>query len=578
MNNVFAHFEHIIKSEVQSLDMFAKNNIDFSAVKLEVPKDDSHGDFSTNAAMVLSKQVGIPPRDLAAEIIRPLGSLPDISDISIADPGFINLTLRPEFWTSHLSDILSLSTDYGRGESRGSSVNVEYVSANPTGPMHVGHCRGAVVGDALANLLSFAGYDVVREYYVNDAGGQIDTLAHSLHWRYCEALGRTTGTMPDDLYPGDYLIPPAKSLIEEHGDKFVDAPDWLPIFRDASVTAMMSLIRDDLSTLDIRHDIFFSEASLHDTSDGESAITTTIADLRNKGLVYEGILPPPKGGKVIDDYEPREQLLFKATDVGDDTDRPLCKSNGDYTYFAADIAYFKDKFDRGFHEMVYILGADHGGYLKRMQALARAIAGDDAKLTIRLCQLVKLFRDGAPIKMSKRSGEFITLRDVVDEVGKDAVRFMMLYRKNDAPLDFDFVKVLDQSRDNPVFYVQYAHARCHSVFRQAESLSLDLSTYDLSLLTDSGELALIRKLSFFPRLIEQGALSHEPHRLAFYLYDLASLLHSHWNRGQSDSSLRFINTSESMLTSSRIMLLRAISTTLSLGLGIIGADAPQEMR
>ena len=574
MTNLFSHLEFLIRKEVEALDIFTKNQVDFSRIQLEVPKDEGQGEFSTNAAMVLCKQVGLSPHDLATQMIVPLKALDCVSDAVIAGPGFINLTLHRDFWSDYLTQIIDLGSDYGRGEPTPShTINVEYVSANPTGPMHIGHCRGAVVGDVLSNLLSFAGFPVTREYYVNDAGEQITTLARSLHWRYCEVLGEVSGEIPEDLYPGDYLIPPASSLAEQHGDKYVKTDNWLPIFREASVSSMMQLIRDDLSTLGISHDIFFSESSLH-----SGKISETIDWLKSRNLVYRGTLPPPKGGKEVEDYESREQLLFKATDVGDDTDRPLCKSDDSYTYFAADTAYFKDKFDRGFKEMVYILGADHAGYVKRMDALSRAIAGDDAKLTIRLCQLVKLFRGGEPLKMSKRSGNFITLREAVDEVGKDAVRFMMLYRKNDAPLDFDFSKVVEQSRDNPVFYVQYAHARCHSVFRQAKDADIPASPADHSLLVDSGELSIIRKLSYFPRLIEQSARSHEPHRLTFYLYELSSLLHNQWARGQSDLSLRFINQSDIKLSVARLSLLRALSTTLASGLMLIGAGSPEEMR
>ena len=574
MINLFSHLESLIRKEVEALDIFRETPIDFSRIQLEVPKDDGQGEFSTNAAMVLCKQVGLSPHDLATQMIEPLKSIDCVCDVVIAGPGFINLTLHRDFWSDYLTQIVNLGSDYGRGESIPSyRVNVEYVSANPTGPMHIGHCRGAVVGDVLSNLLDFAGYAVTREYYVNDAGEQITTLARSLHWRYCEVLGKVSGDVPDDLYPGDYLIPLARSLAEQHGDKYVETDDWLVLFRQESVSSMMDLIRDDLSSLGITHDVFFSESSLH-----AGKISETIDWLQSRNLVYRGVLPPPKGGKEVEDYEAREQLLFKATDVGDDTDRPLCKSDDSYTYFAADTAYFKDKFDRGFKEMVYILGADHAGYVKRMEALSRAIAGDDAKLTIRLCQLVKLFRGGEPIKMSKRSGNFVTLRDAVDEVGKDAVRFMMLYRKNDAPLDFDFAKVVEQSRDNPVFYVQYAHARCHSVFRQASDIGISASCADHSLLVDSGELSIIRKLSYFPRLIEHCARTHEPHRLTFYLYELSSLLHNQWSRGQSDLSLRFINRDASRVSTARLSLLVALSTTLASGLMLIGADSPREMR
>jgi arginyl-tRNA synthetase len=452
--------------------------------------------------------------------------------------------------------------------------------------MHVGHCRGAVVGDALANLLSFAGYEVTREYYTNDAGGQIEVLARSAFLRYREALGEDIGEIPEGLYPGEYLVPLGKALAEKHGNALLAMSDdeWLPLVKDASIDAMMDLIRSDLAALGVKHDVFFSERTLHAVEGNSSKISETVGTLENAGLVYTGTLPPPKG-VAPEDWEDREQLLFRSTDVGDDMDRALMKSNGDYTYFAADVAYFKDKFDRGFEEMVFILGADHGGYVKRMEALGRAISGGSAQVTIRLCQLVKLYRDGQPFTMSKRSGNFITLREVVDEVGRDAVRFMMLYRKNDAPLDFDFAKVTEQSKDNPVFYVQYAHARCHSVFRQAKRDMPDLGQgaeawgkADLRLLTDEGEATLIRKLAEYPRILDAAAKSHEPHRLAFYLFELASLLHSQWNRGRDLPDLRFINQENAELTSARLALVYAVSNIIASGLGIIGADAPEEMR
>ncbi len=465
-------------------------------------------------------------------------------------------------------------------------INVEYVSANPTGPMHVGHCRGAVVGDALANLLDFAGHDVTREYYINDAGGQIEVLARSVFLRYREALGQNIGAMPEGLYPGDYLVPVGQALADQHGDALLamDEADWLPVVKDAAIDAMMDLIRSDLAQLGVSHDVFFSERTLHAAKGNSTLIGDAIADLEARDLVYKGTLPPPKGA-VPDDWEDREQLLFRSTQVGDDIDRALMKSNGDYTYFAADVAYFKDKFERGFSEMIFVLGADHGGYVKRMEALAKAVSAGSAKATILLCQLVKLYRDGEPFKMSKRSGDFVTLRDVVEEVGRDAVRFMMLYRQSNAPLDFDFAKVTEQSKDNPVFYVQYAHARAASVFRQVGRDMPDLDTADaalrgadMSLLTDAGEMQIIRKLADYARVVEASAKAQEPHRIAFYLYDLAGLFHAHWNGGRDNPALRFIHQDQPKLTPARLALVKAVSTVLASGLAIVGASAPEEMR
>ncbi|MBN8999938.1 MAG: arginine--tRNA ligase, partial [Rhizobiales bacterium] len=466
----------------------------------------------------------------------------------------------------------------------GVRVNVEYVSANPTGPMHVGHCRGAVVGDALASLLSAAGYDVTKEYYINDAGGQVDVLARSAFLRYREALGEAIGAIPEGLYPGDYLKPVGEGLAAEYGATLLERAeaDWLPIVRQFAIDAMMAMIQDDLALLNVHHDVFFSERSLSGANGGK--IAATIEDMERKGFVYRGTLPPPKG-QLPDDWEDREQLLFRATDVGDDIDRPLMKSDGSYTYFAGDVAYFKDKFDRGFRRMIYVLGADHGGYVKRLQAVGRAISGGTASVEVLLCQLVKLYRAGEPVKMSKRSGDFVTLREVVEEVGRDAVRFMMLYRKSDAPLDFDFQKVTEQSKDNPVFYVQYGHARANSILRNAEIElpGVDLSparlaASDLSRLEDSGELLLMRRLAEFPRVVEAAAEASEPHRIAFYLYDLAAEFHQQWNRGKDLPQLRFINVDEPDLTLSRLALVHATKLVLSSGLLMLGVGAPEEMR
>ena len=584
--NIFNEFEQKIRELLQQSDIKTKDGspLDLSRMSIEAPRDPSHGDLATNAAMVLSKSVGCNPRALAERIATLLETDKDIESVNVAGPGFINLRLTDGFWRNVLKTIIKSGNSFGRSElGLGKKVNVEYVSANPTGPMHVGHCRGAVVGDVLANLLSFTGHDVVKEYYINDAGGQIDVLAKSVFLRYREALGENIGKIPEGLYPGDYLVPVGEALKKEFGEKLLamSEEERLPLIKERSVDAMMRMIRDDLAALNVHHDVFFSEKTLH--ADNAKAIRSTINDLTLKGYVYKGTLPPPKG-QASDDWEDREQTLFRSTDVGDDQDRPLIKSDGSYTYFAADVAYFRNKFERRFNEMIYVLGADHGGYVKRLQAVAKAISGGKAKLTALLCQLVKLLRDGQPVVMSKRAGSFVTLRDVVDEVGRDPVRFMMIYRKSDAPLDFDFAKVTEQSKDNPVFYVQYACARCHSTFRKAEEL-LNLSNFSreelvshLEKLTDAGEIALIKKLAEYPHVIEQATLNYEPHRLAFYLYDLASFFHGHWNKGTENEDLRFIKLNDRELSLARLGLIQAVSDVLSSALGIIGVDAPVEMR
>lgn len=585
--NVFKEFEAKIKSAVMALECVKTydSELDLSRMTVEPPRDSSHGDISTNAAMMLAKPMKSNPRALATEISEALKQDQDIASVSVAGPGFINLTLSELYWQGIALKIVEQGAEYGRDQIQPPrKINVEYVSANPTGPMHVGHCRGAVVGDALANLLDFAGHDVTKEYYINDAGAQIGVLANSVYLRYCEALGDNIGKIPAGLYPGDYLVPLGKALADEFGDKLkgMDENERVLIIRPRAIDGMMDMIRDDLAALNIRHDVFFSERTLHNNN-GEP-IGSAIADLESKGHVYKGTLPPPKG-QLPDDWEDREQTLFRSTDIGDDLDRALIKSDGSYTYFAADVAYFLDKFNRGFEDTIFVLGADHGGYVKRLEALAKAISQGKTHLSVLLCQLVKLYRAGEPVKMSKRSGDFITLRDVVDEVGSDSVRFMMLYRKSSEPLDFDFAKVTEQSKDNPVFYVQYAHARCHSVFRQAQEVFPDadfgleaLKNADFSVLKDETELRLIAKLAEYPRVIESAALGHEPHRIAFYLYDLASLLHSHWNLGKERPELRFINHESPILTVSRLSLVYAIASVLKSGLLITGTEAPQEMR
>ncbi|MER8520364.1 arginine--tRNA ligase [Mesorhizobium sp. M0644] len=584
--NIFADFNARIIKAVEALDLKDKDGVspDLSRIAVEPPRDASHGDLATNAAMVLAKPTGQNPRALAERLAEALRADEDIAAAEIAGPGFVNLRLKDGFWQAHLTALLGEGRNYGRSTiGDGKKTNVEYVSANPTGPMHVGHCRGAVVGDALANLMAFAGYDVTKEYVINDAGSQIDVLGRSVMLRYREALGDEIGDIPAGLYPGDYLIPVGQALASEFGRSLLQMPDEeaLAIVKDRTIDAMMAMIREDLALLNVHHDVFFSERTLH--ANNARKIRSAISDLTLKGHIYKGKLPPPKGEKP-DDWEDREQTLFRSTAVGDDMDRALVKSDGTFTYFAADVAYLKDKVDRGFVDLIYVLGADHGGYVKRLEALARAIAGDEVKLTVLLCQLVRLFRAGEPVRMSKRSGEFVTLREVVEEVGRDPIRFMMLYRKNDAPLDFDFAKVTEQSKDNPVFYVQYASARCHSVFRQA-SEQLGEAMFDrnqlaaeVALLTDEGEIGLIRKLAEYPRLIEAAALALEPHRLAFYLYELASSFHGHWNRGTDNPDLRFVKVNDRQLTHARLGLVQAVSDILTSGLTLIGANAPTEMR
>jgi arginyl-tRNA synthetase len=568
---------------------------DLSRVVVEPPKDPSHGDMATNAAMVLAREAGKKPRDLVEQIAARLRTDDLIASVDVAGPGFINLTLKVSVWADTLRTVLCEGHSYGQSAiGAGEKVNVEYVSANPTGPMHVGHCRGAVFGDALASLLVFAGYDVTREYYINDAGAQVDVLARSAFLRYREALGENIGDIPEGLYPGDYLKPVGEFLAKTFQGKLRDDPekDWLPVAREAAVSMMLAMIREDLAALDIKHDVFFSERSLNFQSalgkNSVDYVAQTIDFLRAKGDVYAGRLPPPQGAPV-EDYEDREQTLFRATAYGDDVDRPLLKSDGSYTYFASDIAYHKNKFDRGFRNLVDVWGSDHGGYVKRMEAAVKAVTSGKATLDVKIVQLVKLLRNGEPVKMSKRSGDFVTLREVVDEVGKDAVRFMMLYRKNDAVLDFDLAKVIEQSRENPVFYVQYGHARGHSVFRNAREVIPDLpeqaaaraaflADAALERLSDPAELDLLRRLALYPRTIEAAASAHEPHRIAFYLYDLASEFHALWTRGRDLPYLRFIINNDAEITKARLALVQGVVSVLASGLAVLGVDAPDEMR
>src|SRR5664279_4703024 len=526
--------------------------IDLSRVVVEPPRDPAHGDMATNAAMVLAKEAGSKPRDLAEQIAARLRAEDLIASVDVAGPGFINLTLKASAWSDALRTVLREGDSYGRSAmGAAEKVNVEYVSANPTGPMHVGHCRGAVFGDALVSLLIFAGYDVTREYYINDAGAQVDVLARSAFLRYREALGEYTGAIPEGLYPGDYLKPVGQALAAEYGGALNQMSEerWLPIARTKAIAMMLEEIKGDLAALHIKHDVFFSERSLIDGATDQ--VAATIEFLRAKGDVYQGRLQPPKGAPV-EDYEDREQTLFRATAYGDDVDRPLKKSDGGYTYFASDIANHKNKFDRGFSNLIDVFGADHGGYIKRMQAAIKAVTAGKATLDVKVVQLVKLLRHGEPVKMSKRSGDFVTLREVVDEVGSDAVRFMMLFRKNDAVLDFDLAKVIEQSKENAVFYVQYGHARGHSIFKNAREVVPDLPEETVARaaflgdaaverLIDAAELDLLRRLAAYPRLIEAAASAHEPHRIAFYLYDLASEFHALWTRGRDLPYLRSVS-------------------------------------
>jgi arginyl-tRNA synthetase len=560
--------------------------IDLSRVTVEPPRDASHGDMATNAAMVLAKEAGKKPRDLAEAIAETLRADPLIDKVDVAGPGFINMTLKPAAWIGALRTAIKLGADYGKSDIGAAvPVNVEYVSANPTGPMHVGHCRGAVFGDALASLLAFTGFKVTREYYINDAGTQVDVLARSAYLRYREALGENIGDIPEGLYPGDYLKPVGAALAAEYGDKLKSQSEaqWLPVVRAKAIDMMMAAIRGDLAALNITFDMFFSERSLI-TGDVDR-VAQTIEWLRARGEVYEGRLPPPKGG-AVEDWEDREQTLFRSTQFGDDVDRALKKSDDSYTYFASDIAYHRSKIERGFRHLIDVWGADHGGYIKRMQAAVAALSDRKVDLDVKVIQLVKLLRGGEPVKMSKRAGEFVTLREVVDEVGTDAVRFMMLYRKNDAPLDFDLAKVKEQSRDNPVFYVQYGHARARSVFRNAKAAFPDLpeggtalvDAADLARLSDPAELALMRRIALYPRIVEAASLAHEPHRIAFYLFELASEFHALWTQGNATPHLRFIIQDDRQVTEARLVLVQGVATVLASGLGLLGVTAPNEMR
>ncbi|MCP8882126.1 arginine--tRNA ligase [Devosia sp. XJ19-1] len=551
-------------------------------VVVEPPRDAAHGDLSTNAAMVVAKPLGKSPRDIAAALVERFQSLPDVTAVEVAGPGFINFRLSNAVWHQVLKSVGSQGADYGRSDmGKGERVNVEYVSANPTGPMHVGHTRGAVFGDALASLMAWSGYDVTREYYINDTGGQTIILGQSAMLRYREALGETI-EIPSGFYPGDYLVPVGKALVSEYGHSLLDLPEQeaVLIAREAALAAMMELIKSDLAQLNIHHDVFFSERTLH----GQGGdIQTTLDWLREEGMVYEGRLEPPKG-KTPEEWEDREQTLFRATDYGDDTDRALIKSDGSYTYFAADIAYHRNKYLRGFKHMINVLGADHSGYVKRLQAAVKAVSHKEADIDVRICQLVRLLKNGEPFKMSKRSGDLVTLADVVDEVGADATRFMLLFRRNDASMDFDFAQVKEQTRDNPVFYVQYAHARACSIFRTAERdmPDLDLSPASLAgaevdLLVSDADLELIRLVGSWPRTVSAATLAHEPHRIAFYVHELAGALHGFWAKGKDDPDLRFVNLADPKLTLARLALVDAVRQVIRNGLGILGVSAPEEL-
>ncbi len=590
--NIFADFQARISALIVKRMAAGElpGDLDLSRFLVEPPRDPSHGDLSTNAAMVYAREAkaaGSTPRSLAERLAADLAREPDVVKAEVAGPGFINILLEPRVYEQVLKHVLIEGLSFGTGQPvPDRPVNVEYVSANPTGPLHIGHARGAVFGDALSSLLTFAGRKATREYYINDAGAQVDVLARSAFLRYREALGEDIGSIPEGFYPGDYLKAVGERLMGEYGAslRVMPEPEWLPVARKRAIEAMIAMIREDLAALSIAHEVFASERELTGSDGGPDRVREAIDSLRAKGLVYEGRLPPPKGAP-SDDWEDREQTLFRSTLFGDDVDRPLIKSDGGYTYFASDIAYHKTKIDRGFLDLVDVWGADHGGYVKRMRAAVAALSDNKAKLEVRLCQLVRLTRAGELVKMSKRSGDFVTLREVVDEVGSDAVRFIMLMRKNDAPLDFDLAKVIEQTQDNPVFYVQYGHARACSVLRQGKAtfpdLDLDwrsLADANLSLLTDRGERDLLHAIAQYPRTVVQAADAHEPHRIAFYAHELATRFHAHWNRGKDVRELRFVNEMNRNLSYARLAMVAAVGLVLASALTILGVSAPVEMR
>jgi len=578
--NLFADIRALVTDSLEALAAQGAlpAGLELTNVAVEPPRDPAHGDMATNAAMVLAKPARMKPRDIAEALAPLLEADARVASAEVAGPGFLNLRLAPSVWRAAVATALAQGSDFGRSDMGGSKkVNVEYVSANPTGPLHVGHTRGAVFGDALASLLDFAGWQVTREYYINDGGAQVDVLARSAYERYREAHGLEPA-IADGLYPGDYLVPVGEALKARFGDALLEKPEseWLREVRDFATGMMMDLIREDLAALGVKMDVFFSEKSLYSGGRIEGALKT----LEEKGLVYVGVLEPPKG-KTPEDWEPRPQTLFRSTDYGDDVDRPLKKSDGGWTYFAPDIAYHYDKVERGFDELINVFGADHGGYVKRLKAATAALSGNRVPLDIKLTQLVKLFKNGEPFKMSKRAGTFVTLRDVVDEVGPDVTRFVMLTRKNDAPLDFDFAKATEQSRDNPVWYVQYASARANSIFRTAAEAGLASVAADeaaLAPLDHPDELELAAKVAEWPRLVETAAKHHEPHRVAFYLYDLASAFHAHWNKGKDEPRLRVVQETDPAGTAARLALVKSVAVVISAGLGILGVTPAEEMR
>lgn len=579
--NLFAELRDLVLAEIAAFLPELPAEIR-AKIELTPTRDPAHGDMATNAALVAAKPAGKNPRDIAAALAARLKALDDVENAEPAGPGFVNITLQPQALLRQIPVILKAGEAYGEAPRKAQKINVEYVSANPTGPLHVGHCRGAVVGDALANLLGKAGYPVTKEYYINDAGAQVIALARSAYVRYLDALNLPdaaqayAASVPGGMqYGGEYLVPVGQALAREYGDKFVAAPDteWLDTVRNFAVARMLELIREDLAALGVKHDVFTSEHALLEAG----AVDRALAVLRRRGLLYEGTLEPPKG-KTPEDWEPREQTLFRSTAFGDDVDRPVKKSDGSNTYFANDIACHADKMARGFEAMIDVLGADHGGYVKRMQAAVRALAGDgDGRLDAVLCQIVRVMKNGEPVRMSKRAGTFVELRDLIDEVGPDAVRFLMLMRKSDAQMEFDLNAAVAQTRDNPVFYVQYAHARCRSVLRAAGEPT-GLEAADLGALTAPEEFALIRRLIAWPRIVESAAEAREPHRIAFFLYDLAGDFHALWNAGRDDATLRFIQAEQPEATKARLALVAATSVIIRSGLGVLGVNPVEEMR
>ena len=573
--NIFRFFEEEFKTIVDEMKSAGSlpADLDTSRVVFELPREASHGDLACNAAMVLAKPAAMKPRDLAEAISAKIGGIAGVTAVEIAGPGFINIRVEPRLWAQEIDDIIAAGTDYGRNESgAGQPVNVEYVSANPTGPLHAAHARGAVLGDAMAGLLDFCGWNVTREYYINDAGAQVDTLARSAHLRYCEALGWDIGEIPAGLYPGSYLVEVGEKLAAAHGEAFLDADEaeWLEPVRSFTIDAMMDGVRQDLDALGISMDRFSSERALVDSG----SVAAAIERLTNEGHVYRGILEPPKG-KEPEDWEPREQLLFRASEFGDDTDRPLQKSDGSWTYFASDVAYHMDKLDRTGGPLINIFGVDHGGYVKRMNAAVEALSGRKGMLDIRLCQLVNLMDNGRPVKMSKRAGTFVTVRDVIDSVGADVIRFIMLTRRSEQTLDFDFARVTEQSRDNPVFYVQYAHARACSVLRQAGDDAAAEAAMDR--LDHPAEMEVLRQLASWPKLVISAANAHEPHRIAFFLMDLAAAFHALWTAGREAPELRFIREDDAALTAARLRLVKATALVIRSGLGVLAIEAREEM-